>query len=121
MPGKQKTILVLEDDPDIIEFLQYLLEQEGYTIAHTDNVGLLKGLYDGNLPDLILLDVFLSGADGRAIARHLKSQEQSRHIPVIMFSAHPHAEETTREAGADDFIAKPFEIDDLLATLKKWL
>jgi DNA-binding response OmpR family regulator len=61
-----------------------------------------------------LLDVLLSGKDGRTIARQLKSQEDTKHIPIIMFSAHPSAEQTAREAGADDFIAKPFEIDDLL-------
>ena len=74
---------------------------------------------DVGLPDLILLDVLLSGKDGREIVKRLKSQEETRHIPVIMFSAHPSAEKTARAAGADDFVAKPFEMDEILAKIAK--
>jgi len=73
------------------------------------------------LPDLILLDVLLSGKDGREIVKQLKSQEETKSIPIIMFSAHPSAEKTAREAGADDFVAKPFHIDFLLAVVAKYL
>jgi DNA-binding response OmpR family regulator len=109
-----KKILVVDDEPDILEFVQAILEDEGYTVATTSKGEYVETLHNGGLPNLILLDVLLSGKDGRTIARQLKSQEDTKHIPIIMFSAHPSAEQTAREAGADDFIAKPFEIDDLL-------
>jgi DNA-binding response OmpR family regulator len=67
------------------------------------------------------VDVLLSGKDGREIVRYLKSQEETKHIPIIMFSAHPSSEETAREAGANDFLAKPFEIDELLAKVANYL
>jgi CheY-like chemotaxis protein len=114
MQSGQKKILIVDDEPDILEFLSVILEDEGYAVAMTDKGAYLEKLPNGALPDLILLDMLLSGKDGREIVRQLKSQEQTRHIPVIMFSAHPSAEQTAREAGADDFIAKPFDIDDLL-------
>jgi DNA-binding response OmpR family regulator len=114
MQSGQKKILIVDDEPDILEFLAVILEDEGYSVAKTDKGYTLEKLPQEALPDLILLDMLLSGKDGRVIVKRLKSQEQTRHIPVIMFSAHPSAEQTAREAGADDFIAKPFDIDDLL-------
>ena len=119
MRSKQKKILVVDDEPDILEFLQELLEGEGYTVAITDKAEYVEKLRAGGLPDLILIDVLLSGKDGRKIVKHLKSQEATRHVPVIMFSAHPSAEETVRVAGADDFVAKPFELDEVLAKIAK--
>lgn len=121
MQGEQKRILIVEDDPDIVEFLQELLEQEGYTVAATDKAEYVERLRDPDFPDFILIDVFLSGKDGREIVKQLKSQEETRHIPILMFSAHPSAEKTSRQAGADDFIAKPFEMDELLTRIAKLL
>jgi CheY-like chemotaxis protein len=119
MQYKQKKILVVDDDPDIVEFLQELLVQEGYSASITDKGEYVEKLRHSGLPDLILIDVLLAGKDGREIVKHLKSQEETRHIPVIMFSAHPGAEKTARAAGADDFVAKPFEIDEVLAKIAK--
>ncbi len=121
MENKQKKILVVDDEPDILEFLQDHLEEEGYTVVTTTKGEFVEKLHDGGLPDLILLDVLLSGKDGREIVKQLKRQEETRHIPVIMFSAHPSAEETARLAGADDFVAKPFEIDILLIKVARYL
>src|SRR5688572_24742736 len=72
-------------------------------------------------PNLILLDVLISGNDGRTICKQLKSQEDTKHIPIIMFSAHPSAAATIAEYGADDFIAKPFDVNDLLAKVNNQL
>lgn len=119
MQSKQKKILVVDDDPDILEFLQELLEEEGYIVATTDKTEYVEKLHDSGLPDLILIDVLLSGKDGREIVKRLKSQEETRHIPVMMFSAHPSAEATARAAGADDFVAKPFEMGEILAKIAK--
>jgi DNA-binding response OmpR family regulator len=119
MQNEQKKILVVDDEPDILEFLQELLGQEGYAVTVTDKAEYVEKLHAGGLPDLMLIDVLLSGKDGREMVKHLKSQEATRHVPVIMFSAHPSAEETVRVAGADDFVAKPFELDEILAKIAK--
>lgn len=121
MQGRKKKILVVDDEPDILEFLQVILEEEGYAVLTSEKGEFLEQLHNGGLPDLILVDVLLSGKDGREIVKHLKSQEETKPIPVIMFSAHPSAEQTAREAGAEDFMAKPFEIDDLLAKIANYL
>lgn len=114
MQSGRKKILVVDDEPDILEFLQIILQEEGYEVMTSDKGDFLEQLHNGGLPNLIIVDVLLSGKDGREIVRLLKSQQETKHIPVIMCSAHPSAEQTAREAGAEDFIAKPFEIDLLL-------
>jgi DNA-binding response OmpR family regulator len=121
MPDAKKKILVVDDEPDILEFLQVILEEEGYIVGTTDKGEYVEELHNGGLPNLILLDVLLSGKDGRAIAKHLRSQEDTKNIPIIMFSAHPSAEETARQAGANDFLAKPFDISALLEKVAKYL
>ncbi|HET9921860.1 MAG TPA: response regulator [Ktedonobacteraceae bacterium] len=121
MQSTQKKILVVDDDPDILEFLQVILEEEGYIVTVTDKGEYLEQLHNGGLPQLILLDVLLSGKDGREIARHLKSQDETKHIPIIMFSAHPSAGGTAHNSGADDFLAKPFDINILLGKIRHYV
>lgn len=121
MQSKKKKLLVVDDEQDILEFLKVILEEEGYIVVTTDKDDYLEQLNNDILPDLILLDMLLSGKDGREIVKYLKMQEKTKHIPVIMFSAHPSAQEITRQAGADDFVAKPFEIDQLLNKIAQHL
>ena len=118
---RQKRILVVDDEPDIIAFLQELLEQESYIVAITTRGERVEQHHGRELPDLILLDAFLSDKNGRDIVKHLKDQEETRHIPIIMFSAHPGAKKMAQEAGADDFMAKPFEIGALLTNIASHL
>lgn len=119
--GRQHSILVVDDEADIVDFLQALLEEEGYRVLTTVKAEDVEKLPAGGLPDLILLDVLLSGKDGRLLVKHLKNQSETKHIPVIMISAHPDVGEATRQAGADAFLAKPFEIEALLATVARYL
>ena len=121
MQSKDKKILVVDDEPDILEFLQIILEDEGYDVLTSEKGEFLEQLHNGGLPHLILVDVLLSGKDGREIVKLLKSQDETKHIPVIMFSAHPSAEETSKQAGADDFLAKPFDVDVLLDKIVRLL
>ena len=74
-----------------------------------------------NLHHLIFLDVLLSGQDGRIIAQYLKEHSKTKHIPIVMMSAHPDVSKTIAESKADDFLPKPFEITDLLECVKKHL
>lgn len=117
-----KRILVVDDDPDILEALQFLLEYAGYEVKTTEKGEYAENLRDtnGGLPDLIILDVLLSGKDGRLICQKLKSQEETKLIPIIMISAHPGAKHSVAAVGADDFIAKPFDADDLLEKVAKY-
>lgn len=119
MTDPSPAILVVDDDPAILDALRFLFEDEGYRVQTSEKGDYAESLRDdnGGLPDLIVLDVLLSGKDGRTICRKLKSQDDTRHIPIVMISAHPDAERSVKEVGADAFVAKPFSIDDLLATV----
>lgn len=112
-------ILVVDDDLSILDALRMLFEDEGYRVQTSEKGDYAESLRDGNggLPDLIVLDILLSGKDGRTICRKLKNQDATRRIPVVMLSAHPDAAASTREVGADAFVAKPFAIDELLDTV----
>lgn len=118
-----KQILVVDDDPDILDAIRWMLEDAGYEVHTSDKGDYAENLHDNNggLPDLIILDVLLSGKDGRTICKALKSRPDTRRIPIVMVSAHPSAAGSARAVGADDFVAKPFEIDDLLAAVERHL
>jgi len=119
----KKTILVIDDDIDILRAVTLVLEYSGYKVKTASDGAYASELGKKSvpLPDLILLDVLLSGKDGRVIARELKSRPATAAIPLIMFSAHPSAEKTAHSFGADDFLAKPFDIDTLLKLVEKHL
>jgi DNA-binding response OmpR family regulator len=117
-----KKVLVVDDDPDILDALRFLLEFAGYEVKTTEKGEYAENLRDtnGGLPDLIILDVLLSGKDGRLICQKLKSQQDTKHIPILMISAHPNAKQSVAAVGADDFLAKPFDMDELLAIVVKY-
>ena len=122
MEQQAKKILVVDDDPDILDALRFMLEDSGYEVKTTEKGEYVENLHDtnGGLPDVIILDVLLSGKDGRLICQKLKSQEETQRIPIIMISAHPNAKQSVSAVGADDFMAKPFDMDELLATIAKY-
>jgi DNA-binding response OmpR family regulator len=124
MANNKKKILIIDDEPDILAFLSAMFEDANFTVVATDKGNYIERLTRttmDNLPNVILLDMLLSGSDGRDIARRLKSQEETRCIPIIMTSAHPYARQEARACGADDFLAKPFEMDALLNIVERYL
>lgn len=114
-------ILVVDDDLDILVVMEILLSMKGYEVEVTAKWENTFDKIESFKPDLILLDVLISGNDGRVLCKQLKSDPVKKIIPVIMFSAHPSAAATIKEYGANDFIAKPFDVNDLLAKISKQL
>ena len=110
----ENLILVLDDDPDICAMLKMVLEYHGYGADDADGEEKANEILSAKKVDLIIMDMLLSGADGTDICRKLKQDKQTLSIPILMFSAHPNAQNICIEAGADDFIAKPFEMNDLI-------
>ena len=109
-------ILVIDDDKDLLEVTKSLLSRKGFEVETNDNWDGALQLLDSFQPQLILLDVFLNGIDGLDICKKLKSMPNTCHIPILIFSAYPSvAERVIYEYGADDFIAKPFEVNDLVS------
>src|SRR3990167_7562242 len=114
-----KKILVADDDPAIVDSLQLILELANYKVCTTIN-GKVIAMLKREKPDLLLLDIWMSGVDGRDICKKLKANEQTKNIPVIMISATRDIERSTKESGADDFLEKPFEMDELLEKVEKY-
>ncbi len=115
-----KKVLVADDDPAILDAIKMTLELEDYDVDVTVNgetIYKMEKVY----PDLLLLDIWMSGQDGRDICKYVKNNPHTKHIPIIMISASRDIMQSAREAGADDFIAKPFEIDDLLGIVAKYV
>lgn len=118
MTEEKKRILVADDDPSILDVLQIMLaEVGGYHVETSTNGKSVLELED-NLPDLILLDLWMSGMDGREICEKLKSDEKTKNVPVIIFSANRDIQTIAKTAGADDYIAKPFQMNELLEKVK---
>jgi len=119
MAGK---VLVIEDDKDIRDTVTYALEDAGYEVISSEHSRILKSL-DVHKPDLILLDNWLtewkSDANGQQISKELKSNPATSHIPVIMVSAVSNIKEIAEAGLADGYLKKPFELDDLIAIVKK--
>ena len=117
------TVLLVEDEPAQREMLTYNLEAEGFDVITADNGedGLI--LVDENDPDLIVLDWMMPQLSGIEVCRRLKSNSKTRQIPVIMLSAR--ADEVDRvhglETGADDYVAKPYSVIELMARVKAHL
>ena len=116
-----KKILLIDDDPDVIIVLQLLLKKKGYDVATASREEEAYKQVESFKPDLVVLDVLLSGVDGRTICKKLKDAPASRHIPIIMFSAHPGAQKNMEDFGADDFLPKPFESNKLLERIEAQL
>jgi DNA-binding response OmpR family regulator/class 3 adenylate cyclase len=119
----QATILIVDDEPANVDMLSQELEEEGYSIltASDGEAALIK--VQEHSPDLILLDVMMPGVDGFSVCRILKGSGKTLLIPVILLTALRAHEDRVRgiEAGADDFISKPFERNELLAKIRSLL
>ena len=116
----RNSILVVDDDPDILEALKVMLEDQGYKVETASNGNILQFLNATNLPSVIVLDVLISGMDGRDIAETLRKQKETKNIPIVMISANPGAAIDCVKRGANAFLAKPFDIDDLLSVIHQY-
>jgi DNA-binding response OmpR family regulator len=109
-----KRILVIDDNLDILHLVQMILKSHGFEVLVSPKGEEVLAHTEAFSPQIILLDVFLSGHDGREICKELKENPGTKDIPVIMFSAHTKRDEVIKECNADDFIAKPFEVNELV-------
>ncbi|TMI82623.1 MAG: response regulator [Bacteroidetes bacterium] len=119
--NKNARILVLDDDPDIGTMIKMMLEYKGYGVIVSDRADLAQQALNTGGVDLIIMDMLLSGVNGTDLCIDLKKNPSTSHIPVIMISAHPNAKEICLQAGADEFISKPFDMNDILSKIERLL
>jgi two-component system phosphate regulon response regulator PhoB len=114
------TILVVDDDPAIREMLKLALTHGGYDVQEAGNALDARKTITGHTPDLILLDWMLPGQSGFEFARTLQKDTAHRQIPIIMLTARDQEEDkvSALDAGADDYVAKPFSVSELLSRIK---
>lgn len=121
MPNSTQ-ILVLDDSPAIVDSIEMMMELEGLTISKFyKGTDMLNALNTKEKPDVILMDMWLSGEDGRDICRTIRADENLRDIPVLIMSASRGLEQSALDAGANDFIAKPFDMGDMISRVRSYI
>lgn len=123
MPPMQAQVLLVEDEPAQREVLSYNLEAEGFTVRCAKNGEEALSLIAEALPDLVILDWMMPLMSGIEVCRQLKTHDDTRHIPVIMLSARSEEVDTVRglETGADDYVIKPYSVNELMARVRAQL
>jgi DNA-binding response OmpR family regulator len=116
----QKRVLVIDDDKGISEVMRIILEENRYDVGVISDGINIKDRIMKAKPDVILLDIWMSGIDGRDVLKALRKDPKTKHMKVIVISALTNTDKIAADAGADDFLAKPFEISDLLEKVKKY-
>jgi excisionase family DNA binding protein len=118
-----QTILVVDDDPRLREYLRVNLEMEGYEVLEAGSAEEGLAALDEEAPDLILLDVMMPGVDGWQMLSRVRERHGLESIPVVMFSGKLDSEQAAaaEEAGAQAFIGKPFDPQQLIASTKQLL
>lgn len=116
----KETILIVEDEKDIVKMLEYNLSKEGFKILSANNGEDALDLVHRHLPDLIILDLMLPEMDGLEVCKELKKESKTAHIPIVMLTAK--SQEADKivglELGADDYVTKPFSPRELTARIK---
>jgi len=111
-------ILVIDDDPDIGIMIKMMLEYKGYSVSVAVRADQAEEMIEEESFDLLIMDMLLSGTNGIDLCSSLKKNGKTAHLPVIMISAHPNAKEICIQAGADEFISKPFDMQDILSKIQ---
>lgn len=117
----KKSVLLCDDDTDILELCKYIFEQEGFEAKVFSK---MKDALEEVLtspPDLILLDIWMPGMSGIEVAKLLKQNPKTSHIPILLFSANSEIEQLANEINLNGFIKKPFNTHELKSTIKKYL
>jgi len=116
-----KTIMVCDDDQGIVDVLEIFLDAEGFNVVtEINSTNLLKKI-ETSQPDLLLLDLWMPLLSGDQVLKIIRNTESIKKLPVIVLSASVDGSDIAEDAGADDFVAKPFNLDDIINKIKVFL
>ena len=121
MDTRTKTVLICEDDEGIIDVTTIVLQEKGYKVIPLLDCQKVYEYVDTHKPDIILLDLWMPDINGEEVTRTLKSNDHTKHIPIIIISANKDTEKIAKNAGADTFLCKPFDIEELEQTVERYL
>ena len=116
-----KKVLIVDDNIDLLEMIEVALTEQGFNVFTLIEAKLFFDQVEFLKPDVILLDIFLDGVDGRNLCRQLKSDPSLKHIPVALYSAGHIVNSSILESGANMFISKPFDIMEVGEKLRSLL
>jgi DNA-binding response OmpR family regulator len=117
-----KKIMILDDDSDILEILTLILSDAGYEVRALENGETIKEQIGDFQPDLLMMDVMLGAMDGRIICSKIKNDPSTANLPIILISGtHDLAQSLDQPGAPDDFVAKPFDMQQLLARIARQL
>jgi DNA-binding response OmpR family regulator len=120
IPRKKHKIVIADDDLAILDAMKLMLELYNFEVETVADGMVISKLLSMQ-PKLLLLDVYMSGVDGRDICRAIKATAATKNIPVIMISASSNMKDALKDSGADDYLPKPFDIEELLSKVNKYL
>lgn len=115
-----KHIVIVDDDEAILEAVKILLQEYGYQVTALSNAAEVQSQVPLLQPDLILLDLLMSGVDGRDVVRQLKADSRTQQIPIVLMSADTYIKEKSHEVDVADYIKKPFDIEELETVIGKY-
>jgi two-component system KDP operon response regulator KdpE len=113
-----KKVLIVDDDTDIVTLLEQVLSDEGYDVRTAIGEGALRVAADEH-PTVILLDIMMPGMDGVEVSQRLRADARTRDIPIVAMSASHRLRDRAREMQVDGLLAKPFDLDELLAQIER--
>jgi CheY-like chemotaxis protein len=113
-----KKILICDDDEGILDMMVMVLEDSGYEVIAEVNSLNVYQVIEREKPDLLLIDLWMPVLSGDQVVKQLKSNPQTQFIPIIVISASTDGRRIASEAGADDFIPKPFDLDKLISQVQ---
>ena len=116
-----KRILIVDDEPDVIQILSVRLKAAGYEIQTAVNGEDALQKIAQKHPDLVILDAVMPKMDGFAVYKQLRTQKETAHIPVIVLTARGKMEDTFQILGVNEFMMKPFDLNKLLAAIERLL
>lgn len=120
-PGNENKVLVCDDDEAVLEVTRTILEMKGYSVVTMNNCDHVVDRVEEEQPKLILMDLGIPPKGGKTATEELKHDPHTREIPIIIFSASPNISSETNKTEADDYLEKPFNIEELENKVEKYL
>src|SRR5579862_9892585 len=114
-----KRVLILDNDPDVLDVMKEALTYEGFEVMCVGEASDVIALVNDHNPDLLIIDYILHGINGGELCHQVKADKRTAELPVVLVSVYPRVLQSLGDYDCDDFIPKPFDLEDLVERIKK--